>query len=105
MSWIYVGNDRPDLQTFNEIVPKLKKRLHFWKPLKLPLLAKARVLEIYHASKIFYASNFYPIPSDIAKDISNAFMDYITFPKKRKEAASKSNGNGETKGRWGVKTD
>ena len=79
---IYVGNERPDLQTFNEIVPTMKKRLHFWKPLKLSLLAKARVIEIYHASKLFYASNFYPIPSDIVKDVTEAFMDYITFPKK-----------------------
>ena len=81
---IYVGNDQPDLQTFNEIVPKLKKRLHFWKPLELPILAKARVIEIFHASKLFYASNFYPIPSNIEKEISEAFMDYITFPKKGK---------------------
>ena len=59
----------------------MKKRLHFWKPLALPLLAKARVIEIYHASKLFYAANFYPIPPDIERDIMNAFMDYITFPK------------------------
>ena len=26
---VYVGNDRPDLQTFNEIIPKMRKRLHF----------------------------------------------------------------------------
>ena len=77
---VYVGNHRPDLQTFNEIVPKLKKRLHFWKPLHLPLLAKARVIEIYHASKLFYALNFYPLPTHHEKEIREAFMDYITFP-------------------------
>ena len=82
---IYVGNDRPDLQTFDEIVPKLKKRLHFWKPLQLPILAKARVIEIFHASKFFYAATFYPIPSNVEKDISKAFIDYINFPKKVKE--------------------
>ena len=79
---IYVGNDRPDLQTFNEIVPKMRRRLHFWKPLALPVLAKARVIEIFHASKLFFASSFYPIPPDIEKEISEAFMEYITFPKK-----------------------
>ena len=79
---VYVGNDRPDLQTFNEIIPKMRKRLPFWKPLQLPLLGKARVVELYHASKLFYASNFYPIPPDIAKDISEAFIAYIPFPKK-----------------------
>ena len=60
----------------------MRKRLHFWKPLQLPLLGKARVIEIYHASKLFYASNFYPIPPDKEKEVADAFKDYITFPKK-----------------------
>lgn len=80
---IYVGNNDPAVHTFNEIVPKMKKRLHFWKPLKLPILAKARVIEIYHASKLFYAANFYVIPPDMQADIMAAFMDYIKFPKKK----------------------
>ena len=80
---IYVGNSNPALQTFEDIIPKMKKRLHFWKPLKLPILAKARVIEIYHASKLFYAANFYVIPPDFQVDIMNAFMDYINFPKKK----------------------
>ena len=79
---IFVGNERPDIKTFEEIVPKMKKRLHFWKPLALPILAKARVIEIFHASKLFYACNFYQIPTHIEEDVSNAFMDYITFPKR-----------------------
>ena len=79
---IYVGNDRPDLQTFEEIVPKMRRRLHFWKPLQLPLLAKSRVIEIFHASKLFYASNFYPIPVHMEKVVADAFLDYVTFPKK-----------------------
>ena len=78
---IYVGNENPALQTFNEIIPKLKKRLNFWKPLKLPPLAKARVIEIYLASKLFYALNFYPLPAIHEKDVTDAFLDYITFPK------------------------
>ena len=86
---IYVGNDRPDLQTFEEIVPKLKKRLNFWKPLKLPILAKSRVIELYHASKLFYASNFYPLPPNVIEEVSKAFIDYITFPQKGKPLISK----------------
>ena len=78
---LYVGHDQPDVHTFNEIVPKMKKRLNFWKPLALPLLSKSRVIEIYHASKLFYALNFYTLPPDFEKDISAVFMDYITFPK------------------------
>ena len=50
---IYVGNSRPDVQTFNDIIPKVKRRLNFWKPLKLPILSRARVIEIFHASKLF----------------------------------------------------
>ena len=84
---IFVGNKDPDLQTFNEIIPKMKKRLNFWKPLKLPILAKARVIEIFHASKLFYAANFYPIPQDKEKEITEAFMNYITFPKRSNEVS------------------
>ena len=84
---IYVGNDEPSLQTFKEIVPKMKRRLHFWKPLKLPILAKSRVIEIYHASKLFYAANFYPIPLNMENEINDAFIDYIKFPKKTNEVS------------------
>ena len=80
---IYVGNDNPAVQTFNEIIPKVKKRLHFWKPLKLPILSKARVIEIFHASKLFYAASFYVIPIDMQKDITRAFLDYMSFPRKK----------------------
>ena len=67
----------------------MKRRLHFWKPLRLPLLGKSRVIEIFHASKIFYAANFYPIPPDAVKGLTDAFIDYITFPKKKKNEVSK----------------
>ena len=77
---IYVGNEDPATQTFSEIVPKMMKKLNFWKPLSLPILAKARVIEIYIASKLWYAANFYPIPSGMVKDIDNAFLNYINFP-------------------------
>lgn len=81
---IFVGNDDPDKQTFSEIIPRMQRRLHFWKPLQLPILAKARVIEIFHASKLFYASNFYPIPTEMVKDVEHAFIDYVNFPSKKK---------------------
>ena len=80
---IFVGNDDPVIQTFAEIIPKVKRRLNFWKPLKLPILARARVIEIFHASKLFYAANFYSIPEDMLKDITKAFIDYLNFPSKK----------------------
>ena len=78
---VYVGNVDPDLKTFTEIVPRVRRRLNFWKPLKFPILAKARVIEIFHASKLFYAASFYPIPASICREIDDMFMNYITFPK------------------------
>ncbi len=82
---VYVGNDAPDLHTFQDIIPKVKKRLNFWKPLALPVLSKARVIEIFHASKLWYAASFYPIPAHFEKEINDAFMDYIIFPKNKIE--------------------
>ena len=81
---VYIGNDNPALQTFEEIIPKIKRKMNYWKPLKLPILAKARVIEIYHASPLWYAASFYPIPSKCEKEINSAFVDYITFPKNKK---------------------
>ena len=84
---IYVGNDNPSLQTFNDIVPKIKQRLNFWKPLKLPILSKSRVIEIFHASKLWYAASFYPIPAHLETELNNAFMEYIIFPKNKIEVS------------------
>ena len=84
---LYVGNVNPGLKTFLEILPKVKKRLNFWKPLALPVLSKARVLEIFHASKLWYAFSFYPIPTHLQEDIDDAFLDYIIFPKNKIEVS------------------
>ena len=81
---IYVGNDSPEVQTFADIIPNLKKRLNFWKPLALPIMSKARVIEIFHASKLWYAGCFYYIPQFLISEVDNAFLDYISFPKKKK---------------------
>ena len=59
------------------------------KPLQLPILAKAPVIEIFHASKLWYATNFYSIPTNMEKEINDAFLDYLTFPKKNKKEVSK----------------
>ena len=84
---IFVGNDRPDFYTFEDIIPKMSKRLHYWKPLSLPILSKSRIIEIFHASKLWYAGSFYPIPEAQLKLIEDAFLDYITFPKKKVEVS------------------
>ncbi len=84
---IFVGNDNPAVQTFTHIIPKIIKRLNFWKPLALPILSKARVIEIFHASKLWYAASFYPIPQNLLNEVNDAFYDYITFPKKKSEVS------------------
>ena len=63
--------------------------MDYWKPLQLPILAKAKVIEIFHASPLWYAASFYPIPQQCETEINSAFMDYITFTKNKKNEISK----------------
>ena len=41
MLGVYVGNDNPALETFQKIAPEVKWRLHFWKPLRLPIISES----------------------------------------------------------------
>ena len=43
--------------------------MDYWKQFRLCKLAKARVIEIFHASKLWYAARFYPIPPPITKEL------------------------------------
>ena len=54
----------------------------------MPILAKARVIEIYHASQLWYAATYYPIPLQLETGINKLFVDYITFPKRKKNEIS-----------------
>ena len=77
---VYFGNESPEKQTFHDILTKIKKSLNYWKQFRLSLFAKARVIEIFHASKLWYAATFYVIPTDIEKNIQNYFWEYINYP-------------------------
>ena len=79
---VYFGNDDPARQTFTELLPKVITSTNFWKQFRLSKLAKARVVEIFHASRLWYAARFYPIPPTIGKDLQKAFLDYINYPHK-----------------------
>ena len=59
---IYFGNSDPAFNTFQDIVPKFKRRLSYWKQFSLTKIGKARVVEMFLASKLVYAIKFYPIP-------------------------------------------
>ena len=85
---IYFGNKKPGNQTFEEILPEVKKSMNHWKQFRLSKFAKARVVEIFHASRLWYASTFYPIPLDIQKQLQTAFFDYINFPRQANPTVS-----------------
>ena len=59
---VYFGNDNPARQTFTELLPKVLTSMNFWKQFRSSKLAKARVVEIFHASRLWYAARFYSIP-------------------------------------------
>ncbi len=77
---IYFGNSEPAKQTFEEIIPNIKRSLNYWKQFKLSTLAKARVIEIFHASKLWFAASFYNIPMNVKKELQDSFFEYINFP-------------------------
>ena len=79
---IYFGNDEPAKKTIEEIVPNFKKRLSYWKQFSLSKIGKARVAEMFLASKLVYAIKFYPIPINSQSDIQNSIFNFINFPMK-----------------------
>ena len=79
---VFFGNENPAIDTFNTILPSFTKRLNFWKQFKLTQIGKTRVVEIFLASKLIYATRFYPIPQDIQKTMQTAIYSYINFPSK-----------------------
>ena len=79
---VYFGNDNPASATFTKLLPKVTRSMNYWKQFRLCKLAKARVIEIFHASKLWYAARFYPIPPPILKTLQKAFFDYVNYPLK-----------------------
>ena len=79
---VFFGNEEPHIETFNKIIPKLEKKLNYWKQFRLTQIGKARVIEIFLASKLIYATRFYPIPSNMLKVIQKATFNYINFTNK-----------------------
>ena len=80
---VFFGNDEPGEKTFDKIIPKVLNGLNYWKPFKLCSLSKARVIETFHASRLWYAARFYCIPPDKMKLLQKSFLDYINFPRKQ----------------------
>ena len=78
---VYFGNTNPGDKTFSDIMPKVKKSMNFWKQFNLSKFSKAKVTEIFHASRLWYASSFYPVPERYKKDLQKCFKDYANFPR------------------------
>ena len=78
---IYFGNDNPALSTFEEVIVNLNKRLNYWKQFKLTEIGKARVIEMFLASKLIYAMKFYPLPPNTQKKLQKDFFSFVNFPR------------------------
>ena len=87
---VYFGNTNPAEITFNDIVPKVKRSMNYWKQFHLSKFGKSRIVEIFHASRLWYASTFYPIPENLTKDLQASFKDYINFPRQKRPTVSEA---------------
>ena len=76
------GNANLAGESFAKLLPKVVHSMNYWKQFRLCKLAKARVIEIFHASKVWYAARFYPIPPPVTKALQKAFFDYVNYPHK-----------------------
>ena len=79
---VFFGNDNPAVATVQKISPKVIISINYWKQFRVSTLAKARVMEIFHAMKLWYAARFYPIPPPLTKALQKAFFEYVNFPHK-----------------------
>ena len=85
---IYFGNDDTARKTFADITPKIKRSMNYWKQFRLCKFSKSRVIEIFHASRLWYASTFYPIPKNTTQELQSSFKAYVNFPRQKKPTVS-----------------
>ena len=84
---VYFGNEDPAQMTFDDIIPNVCKRFHYWKSFKLSTIGKARNIEIFIASTLVYAIKFYTIPEKTEKYIQNEIFNFANYPQKGKTIA------------------
>ena len=77
---VYFGNDNPAEKTFDDILPKIINSMNYWKQFRLSAMAKARVIEIFHASRLWYAATFYNIAPSKIKMLQKKFVEYVNYP-------------------------
>ena len=77
---IFFGNDKPDFATFEDILPSLRRRFAYWKQFQISKIGKARVVDIFLASKLIYAIKFYTIPNKYQKELQDMIFKYVNHP-------------------------
>ena len=86
---IFVGNNAPDVATFDEVIPKIKKSLNYWKQFRIRCIGRARVTAMFHTSLLWYAAKFYPIPLKVQTDLQADIFTYVNYPRKQTTVAQK----------------
>ena len=59
----------------------MAQTLKFWKTFVLSKLAKARVVEIFMASRLWYVARFYSMMTAFIKQVQTLFFAYINYPR------------------------
>ena len=65
--------------------------MNFWKQFKLSTIGKARVVEIFLASKLVYAIKFQVIPKEMEKKIKTRYICVYQSSKQGNNNSSKRN--------------
>ena len=63
--------------TFSIQLLKIKANLKFWKPVKLSLVGKIKVLNMYIYLRLLYRTEFYDIPTYILNELNRETTDFI----------------------------
>ena len=74
---IYLGNNKPNEETLEEIFEKMKKAVNFWKGFYFSKFAKARIIEIFISSRLWYAAKFMSIPASFQKRFQSLISDFM----------------------------
>ena len=86
---VYFGNDHPDRETFTDIIPKVTKRLNYWKKFELCPIGKSRTIEIFISSTLVFAIKFYKVPDDMEKSLRSQILNFMNFPRKTNTISQK----------------
>ena len=77
---VYFGNDKPENESFNEIIPEIIKVLNYWKQFKITNMGKARIVEMFLISKLITTLKFYTIPQNIQEQIQREIVNFVNYP-------------------------